>query len=138
MIATPTMLAQAVRQDFRQTGDWLPAHPQDINAADAKGWTLLHHAAATEAAGQDVEDTVHLLLGAGADPHQTCGAGDTPFNIAAANSPVTGRLLTHHWLDQALEGKGPKKLNDRSGSHGSTLAQYMAKWDLGSLTGVGG
>lgn len=36
--------------------------------------------------------------------------------------------MTNHWLDLALEGRGPKRLNDRSGSHGSTLAQYMAKW----------
>lgn len=98
-----------------------------MNAADEKGWTVLHYAAAAESAGHDVEDIVNLLLQAGADPHQTNSAGDTPFNVAAANAPVTGRLLTNHWLEQALMKRG-KGLNERSGSHGSTLAQYMAKW----------
>ena len=32
--------------------------------------------------------------------------------------------MTLHWL----AGKGAKGLNERSGSHGSTLAQYIAKW----------
>lgn len=98
-----------------------------MNAADEKGWTVLHYAAAAESAGHDVEDIVNMLLQAGADPHQTNSAGDTPFNVAAANAPVTGRLLTNHWLEQALMKRG-KGLNERSGSHGSTLAQYMAKW----------
>lgn len=125
---SPTeILAQASRHQFRTVGDWLAASPQDVNAADDKGWTVLHYAAAAESAGKDVEDIVNMLLQAGADPHQTNSAGDTPFNIAAANAPVTGRLLTNHWLEQALMKRG-KGLNDRSGSHGSTLAQYMAKW----------
>jgi hypothetical protein len=127
-LLTADILARAARHEFLDVGDWLAAGPREVVSADAAGWTVLHHAAAAEAAGKDVEDTVRLLLDAGADPHQANAAGDTPFNIAAANSPVTGRLLTNHWLALALEGKGPKKLNDRSGSHGSTLAQYMAKW----------
>ena len=121
------ILTQAARHQFHSVGDWLATQP-DVNAADEKGFTVLHHAAAAESAGRDVEDVVNMLLQAGADPHQTNSAGDTPFNIAAANAPVTGRLLTNHWLDLALEGRGKKRLNDRSGSHGSTLAQYMAKW----------
>jgi hypothetical protein len=128
MPSTADILARAARHEFLDVGDWLAVQPRESISADTQGWTVLHHAAAAEAAGRDVEDTVRLLLEAGADPHQTNSAGDTPFNIAAANSPVTGRLLTNHWLGLALEGKGPKKLNDRSGSHGSTLAQYMAKW----------
>jgi ankyrin repeat protein len=128
MPATADILRQAAQGLFHHAGDWLAAHPSEINAADDKGWTVLHHAAAAEAAGKDVEDAVRLLLETGADPHQPDLKGETPFNLAAANSPVTGRLMTSHWLEQALEGKGPKKINDRSGSHGSTLAQYMAKW----------
>lgn len=89
---------------------------------------LLHRAARDEAAGQDVAARVAKLLNDGADPHQTDEKGETAFNIAAANSPVTGRLMTLHWFRLALEGRGAKGLNDRSGSHGSTLAQYMAKW----------
>lgn len=118
---------QAAKNIFHGVGDWLAASSQYVNAADEKGWTILHYAAAAESAGHDVEDIVNMLLQAGADPHQTNSAGDTPFNIAAANAPVTGRLLTNHWLEQALMKRG-KGLNDRSGSHGSTLAQYMAKW----------
>lgn len=128
MPETSEILAQAAQHRLLHVGDWLAAHPGEANAADAKGWTLLHYCAAAEAAGKDVEDTVRLLLQAGADPHQADAKGETPFNIAAPASPVAGRLMTNHWLEQALEGKGPKKLNDRSGSHGSTLAQYMAKW----------
>lgn len=136
MPAAEDVLAQAARHQFHHLGDWLAAHGAQANAADARGWTLLHHAAAAEAAGKDVADTVSMLLQAGADPHQADAKGDTPFNVAAANSPVAGRLMTLHWLEQALEGKGAKKLNDRSGSHGSTLAQYMAKWlDDGEIEG---
>ena len=127
-LLTADILARAARHEFLDVGDWLAAEPREVVLADAKGWTVLHHAADAEAAGKDVEDTVRLLLDAGADPHQANAAGDTAFNIAAANSPVTGRLLTNHWLALAMEGKGARKLNDRSGSHGSTLAQYMAKW----------
>jgi ankyrin repeat protein len=122
------ILQQASRHQFLHVGDWLAAHPAEANAADAKGWTILHYCAEAEAQGKDVEDTVRLLLDQGADPHQPDAKGDTPFNIAAANSPVTGRLMTNHWLNEALEGRGTKGLSDRSGSHGSTLAQYMAKW----------
>jgi lysyl-tRNA synthetase class 2 len=89
-----------------------------------KGWTALHYAAAAEAEGADVADVVAMLLEAGADLHQTDENGDTAFNIAAPASPVAGRLMTNHWL----AGRGSKGLNDRSGSHGSTLAQYIAKW----------
>jgi lysyl-tRNA synthetase class 2 len=88
-----------------------------------KGWTALHYAAAAEAQGIDVTDVVEQLLEAGADPHQPDSEGNTAFNVAAPASPVAGRLMTLHWL-----AGGTKGLNDRSGSHGSTLAQYIAKW----------
>jgi hypothetical protein len=130
MLSAADILSQAAQHRFHHVGDWLAAHPGEVNAADVRGWTLLHHAAAAEAAGVEAADTAALLLQAGADPHQTDLKGDTAFNIAAANSPVTGRLMTVHWLEQALEGRGTKALNGRSGSHGSTLAQYMAKWSL--------
>jgi ankyrin repeat protein len=125
---TADILEQAGKGIFVHLGDWLAGSPADVNAADAKGWTVLHHCAAAEAEGKDVEDAVRLLLEHGADPHQPDAKGDTPFNIAAPASPVSGRLMTNHWLGEALEGRGTKKLNHRSGSHGSTLAQYMAKW----------
>jgi hypothetical protein len=127
-VAAAQALDAAARRDFRPLGDWLSAHAADVNTADTKGWTVLHYAAAAEASGVDVEDAVNMLLQAGADPHKPDAKGDTPFNVAAANSPVAGRLMTLHWLAEALEGRGEKLLNDRSGSHGSTLAQYMAKW----------
>ncbi len=88
------------------------------------GWTALHHAAAAEAEGIDVAKIVAELLDAGADPHAPDRKGDTAFNIAAPSSPVAGRLMTLHWLS----GKTAKGLNETSGSHGSTLAQYIAKW----------
>lgn len=88
----------------------------------------LHEAAVAEAKGQDVAALIERLLRDGHDPHQTDEKGETAFNVAAANSPVCGRLMTNHWLKLALEGKGSKGLNDISGSHGSTLAQYIAKW----------
>ena len=88
----------------------------------------LHACAEAESRGEDVAARVARLLNEGADPHRTDADGNTAFNIAAANSPVTGRLMTNHWLKSALNGQGPKGLNDPSGSHGSTLAQYIAKW----------
>lgn len=127
-VTTQDILSQAAKHVFLQVGDWISMHPAEVNLGDAKGWTVLHHAAAAESAGKDVEDIVLLLMQAGADPHQGDVRGETPFNIAAANAPVAGRLMTLHWLDLALQGKGTKGLNDISGSHGSTLAQYMAKW----------
>jgi len=89
-----------------------------------KGWTPLHYAASAEAKGITVAEVVTMLLEAGVDPHAEDYNGDTAFNIAAPASPVTGRLMTNHWL----AGKTTKDLNDRSGSHASTLAQYIAKW----------
>lgn len=92
------------------------------------GWTPLHQAALDEALGKAVSNVVTSLLLEGADPHAPDSTGETPFNIAAPASPVTGRLMTLHWLDQAMRGQGTKGINDVSGAHGSTLAQYMAKW----------
>lgn len=88
----------------------------------------LHMAAMHEADGADVEDRVRALLKKGFDPHETDENGNTAFNIAAPASPVTGRLMTRHWFFLAMGDRGPKGLNDPSGSHGSTLAQYIAKW----------
>ncbi|MBI3442067.1 MAG: EF-P lysine aminoacylase GenX [Proteobacteria bacterium] len=90
------------------------------------GWTVLHYLAAAEAQGLEVKSMVEMVLSAGADPHQADQKGDTAFNIAAPASPLTGRLMTLDWLS----GKGTKGLNERSGAHGSTLAQYIAKWSL--------
>lgn len=126
--STENILTQAAAFTFLHVGDWLQAHPQDVNAQDAKGRTVLHYLAMAESAGQDVEDTASLALQAGADVHGADGAGETPFNAAAANAPLCGRLMTLQWLHDALDGQGTKGLNDVSGAHGSTLAQYMAKW----------
>jgi len=126
--STADIFSQAAQGVFVHVGDWLALDVAYANAADAKGRTVLHYAAAAEAQGHDIEDTVHLLLQAGADVHTADVQGDTPFNIAAPASPVCGRLMTEHWLGLALNGQGTKGLNDRSGSHQSTLAQYMAKW----------
>ncbi|MDE1154041.1 MAG: ankyrin repeat domain-containing protein [Micavibrio sp.] len=128
MTAAVDILAQAAAGIFVHVGDFLALDGAQVNAADAQGWTLLHYVAAAEARGQDVDDSVHMLLQAGADIHVVNGQGDTPFNIAAPASPTCGRLMTEHWLGQALMGRGAKGVNDRSGSHQSTLAQYMAKW----------
>lgn len=98
-----------------------------MNDATAELFNLV----ADECKGMDVSAAVQAALEAGADPHAPDAAGETPFNHAARdNAPVTGRLLTLHWLQQALAGTGSKGLNDLSGSHQSTLAQYMAKWLL--------
>lgn len=95
-----------------------------VRQSDRPGWTVLHYMAAAEAEGMDVSRYVEELLQAGADPHQPDDRGDTAFNIAAPASPAAGRLMTLHWLS----GKGSKGLNEMSGSHGSSLAQYAAKW----------
>lgn len=68
------------------------------------------------------------LLNSGIDVHQLDENGETAFNIAAPASPVIGRLLTNRWLDLSLKNLGSKKINEVSGSHNSTLAQYIAKW----------
>lgn len=88
----------------------------------------LHNAVLNEIRGKGDPSQVQALLAAGADPHAVDSNGETPFNVAAANAPVSGRIMTLYWLQQALAGNGQKSLNDRSGAHGSTLAQYMAKW----------
>lgn len=88
----------------------------------------LHEAALAEAQGVAIAGKVTSLLQQDFDPHETDEDGNTAFNIAAPSSPVCGGLMTNHWLKLALEGKGSKGLNDRSGAHGSTLAQYIAKW----------
>ena len=88
----------------------------------------LHNAVLDELRGDANGARIQGLLAAGADPHAADSNGDTPFNVAAANAPVAGRVMTLHWLTQAMAGTGSKGLNDRSGAHGSTLAQYVAKW----------
>lgn len=99
---------------------------------DENGWTPLHKIAQQEAKKKisptEIETLVTKLLEAGADIHQANQKGETAFNIAAASSPVIGRLMTNHWLDLALKNLGTKKINEQSGSHNSTLAQYIAKW----------
>jgi len=90
----------------------------------------LHNAVLDEIRGRPDPARIEALLAAGADPHAPDSNGETPFNVAAASAPVSGRILTLHWLHQALDGAGAKGLNDRSGAHESTLAQYMAKWLL--------
>ncbi len=139
MMETGDVLERASRHDFKAVIDWL-ALGGDPNATyekeAGKHWSLLHWLAEAEAKGSIAPDRLEklttILLNYGANPHQGENAGgitgDTPFNIAAPSSPVTGRLMTNQWLAQALQGQGPKGLTDRSGSHGSTLAQYIAKW----------
>jgi ankyrin repeat protein len=87
----------------------------------------LRVAARAEAGGRVNAAAVSELLAAGADPHAPDATGETAFNYAAANAPVAGRLMTLFWLENALAGRGIG-LNDVSGSHRSTLAQYIAKW----------
>lgn len=88
----------------------------------------LHNAVLDELRGTPNGARIQALLASGMNPHALDSNGETPFNLAAANAPVAGRVMTLHWLSQALAGKGEKGLNDPSGAHGSTLAQYMAKW----------
>lgn len=88
----------------------------------------LHDAVLDELRGTPDAARIEDLLAKGADPHAPDSNGETPFNVAAANAPVAGRVMTLHWLNQALAGTGAKGLNDLSGAHESTLAQYMAKW----------
>lgn len=90
----------------------------------------LHDLTFAEKQGEpDIASKVSALLKDGYDPHRLNGEGATVFNLAALhNANVTGRLITLHWLQQAMAGTGAKGLNDLSGSHGSSLAQYMAKW----------
>ena len=72
----------------------------------------------------EIEKRVLELLASGIDVHQLDENGDTAFNIAAPASPIIGRLLTNFWLS----GKSSKGINELSGSHNSSLAQYIAKW----------
>lgn len=89
----------------------------------------LYRLAKAELGGADVTADMLSALAEGANPHHIDPEGETAFNRAArTNAPVTGRLLTLHWLQQALGGTGSHGLNDPSGAHHSTLAQYMAKW----------
>jgi ankyrin repeat protein len=132
------MLDKTITIHFHVLPDWLEKNPNTVNNTDENGWTLLHYLAQAEAEKklepQEIERYSVLLLQHGANVHQSAKPkpgyeiGDTPFNIAAPSSPIIGRLMTNHWLAQALEEKGDKGINDRSGSHGSTLAQYIAKW----------
>ena len=128
MVSTQAILENASRYDFSKVRAWLEHSPHEVSKTDAQGWTVLHWVAEAEAKGIAIDGLVEALLAAGADPHQSDHASETPFNIAAPSSPKTGRLMTNHWLESALVGKGPKGLNDTSGSHDSTLAQYIGKW----------
>jgi hypothetical protein len=97
----------------------------------SQGWKALHFLAKAESLGEiserEIIDKTNNLFAQGVDLHQTDELGNTAFNIAAPSSPILGRLMTNHWLKLALSGKG-KGLNERSGSHNSSLSQYIAKW----------
>ncbi|MGQ0528166.1 MAG: hypothetical protein ACT4OY_09115 [Alphaproteobacteria bacterium] len=99
-----------------------------IRKPSDKNRNALHLVAAAEAEGIDISGIPEQLLKEGVDPHQEDDDGNTPFNIAAPNSPITGRSMTNHWLDLALRNEGSKGLNDVSGYYKSTLAHYIAKW----------
>ena len=88
----------------------------------------LHKIARLEAqqkiSAQQIEKIAKELLAENADIHALDENSETPFNIAAPASPIIGRLMTNFWIS----GKSSKALNEKSGSHNSTLAQYIAKW----------
>jgi len=98
------------------------------SAIDENGFTALHKIAQLEAekniSPQEIKQLTEILLAENADIHALDKNGDTPFNIAAPASPIIGRLMTNFWLSE----KSSKGLDEKSGSHNSTLSQYIAKW----------
>ena len=112
-------------------------HKDTVNYTDNKGWTVLHYLAEAESKKiislERIIQLTNWLLAAGANVHQEAIPiagqikGDTAFNIAAPASPIIGRLMTNNWLERELQGTGIG-INTQSGSHNSTLAQYIAKW----------
>src|SRR5687768_18397170 len=107
----PDAIFQQVKEkQFGAVRAWLQRNAGGVNTADDDGFTILHHLAQADSLGEipkeDIEELAALLLEAGADVHQPAHSGDTAFNIAAAASPVLGRLMTNHCLTQALQGLG--------------------------------
>lgn len=99
-----------------------------IKNSDENGFSALHKIALAEAekklSPQKIEKLTNELLAENADIHALDKNGETPFNIAAPASPIIGRLMTNFWLS----GKSSKALDEKSGSHNSSLSQYIAKW----------
>lgn len=99
-----------------------------LTKIDENGLTALHQIAQLEAEKKispaEIEKLTRDLFTQNADIHAIDKNGETPFNIAAPASPIIGRLMTNFWLSE----KSSKALDETSGSHNSTLAQYIAKW----------
>lgn len=139
------ILEQVKAGDFSTLSSWLDgqAGGENINATidvDGKQYTLLHFIAA-KALNADPQNERYLLeltakaLSKGADPHLGWNGGfegDTAFNILAPSGNEValemGGMLTNHWYTKAESGLGSRTFHETSGSHGSPLAQYMAKW----------
>ncbi len=92
------------------------------NHVDDTGSSLLHYAARV-----DRDDIIKICLDSGFSPHKINNSNKTPFNEAATNSPKSGRLMTLHWFNEAMDNKKPD-LNEGSGYYRTPIAQYMAKW----------
>lgn len=99
-----------------------------LTKIDKNNFTALHQIALLEAQQKlspaEIEKLARDLFAQNADIHAIDKNGETPFNIAAPASPIIGRLMTNFWISQ----KSSKALDETSGSHNSTLAQYIAKW----------
>ncbi|MFH1158583.1 MAG: amidohydrolase family protein [Pseudomonadota bacterium] len=146
------ILEQLKQGDFSQLSKWLDSASQDDLKATievgSKKWNVLHFLAdAATKSGVDSQkklvDMKGLTLKAlehGANIHMgdiDGVEGDTPFNILAPSTLPTGlemgSVLTDHWLKQATNVPmlGTKGVSEPTGSHKSTLTQYIGKWSKG-------
>lgn len=80
---TPLMLA-AFEGDVEKAEELLK-EGADVNAADASGWTALHHSVYSYDEEELNKDMVALLLQYGADPMKEDSEGDTPVHALASS-----------------------------------------------------
>ena len=145
------IIEQIIDGDFSQASVWLDsASSSEVNAAiecRGKKWGVLHFLADVATRGSvdrennsvDVVALARKAIERGADIHRGDSdgvKGDTPFNILAPSglpdALEMGSLLTDCWFEQSVGKRGTKGVDDPSGSHQSTLTQYIAKWSRGA------
>ncbi len=93
-----------------------------LSYKDPEGNKFKHYVAKYD---QDI--LYNKLLELGVDPHEKSRAGETDYDMAAANSPKVGKMITMHWFSEAKAGRG-KGINETSGKDKSRLGSYVARW----------
>ena len=113
----PTVKKAAQRGERGAVLQWAQGSATDVDARDADGKSVLHHAC-----NHGHAELARALIEAGASPDAADAAGETPLHCAAkAGSAAAVRVLLDNGADAFVETKGretPAQLAMNAGNHG--------------------